>query len=99
MPVQVRVPTVFRKFTEGQSTVDAEAGTIEQLIEQLERQYPGLKGQLLTDEGQVHRFVNIYVNDEDARYLQQLETKVDEGDVVSILPSVAGGAPEQAPAR
>ena len=91
MGVQVRIPTVFRKFTEGQSSVDLDPGTIGDLIRQLEAKYPGLGEQLLTDDGSLHRFVNVYVNDEDARYLEKLETKVAEGDTVSILPSVAGG--------
>jgi len=89
--VEVRIPTVFRKFTDGASRVELEPGTIADLVEQLERQYPGMKGQLLTADGDLHRFVNVYVNDEDARYLQKLETRVSEGDTVSLLPSVAGG--------
>jgi sulfur-carrier protein len=89
--VQVRIPTVFRKYTDGQSTVELEAGTIEDLVSQLESKYPGMKEQMLTGEGELHRFVNVYVNDEDARYLDKLGTKVTDGDTVSILPSVAGG--------
>ena len=91
MAVEVRIPTVFRKFTEGQSVVEVEPGTISDLVGQLEKRYPGLRGQLLTENGDLHRFVNVYVNDEDARYLDKLSTKVDEGDTVSLLPSVAGG--------
>jgi len=90
--VQVRIPTVFRKFTDGLSTVELDAGTIGDLVSQLDSRYPGMKEQMLTGEGQLHRFVNVYVNDEDARYLDKLETKVADGDTVSILPSVAGGA-------
>jgi sulfur-carrier protein len=89
--VEVRIPTVFRKFTDGQSVVEVEPGTISDLVNQLEKRYPGLQGQLLTESGDLHRFVNVYVNDEDARYLDKLGTKVDEGDTVSLLPSVAGG--------
>jgi sulfur-carrier protein len=89
--VQVRIPTVFRKFTDGQSTVELEPGTIADLVSQLESAFPGMGGQLLTEDGELHRFVNVYVNDEDARYLEKLETKVSVGDTVSILPSVAGG--------
>ncbi|HEX2240283.1 MAG TPA: ubiquitin-like small modifier protein 1 [Actinomycetota bacterium] len=92
MAVEVRIPTVLRKFTEGRSSVELEPGTLADLIEQLESQYPGLRGQLRDDSGQLHRFVNVYVNDEDARYLDKLETKVSEGDAVSLLPSVAGGS-------
>jgi molybdopterin synthase sulfur carrier subunit len=91
LSVEVRIPTVFRKFTAGESVVDLQPGTIADLIEELDQQYPGMKGQLIAGEGQLHRFVNVYVNDEDARYLDRLDTKVSEGDVVSLLPSVAGG--------
>ncbi|MEA2486113.1 MAG: sulfur-carrier protein [Actinomycetota bacterium] len=91
MSVEVRIPTVFRKFTAGESVVDVQPGTIADLIEELDEQFPGMKKQLLAGEGQLHRFVNVYVNDEDARYLDRLDTQVSEGDVVSLLPSVAGG--------
>jgi molybdopterin synthase sulfur carrier subunit len=89
--VEVRIPTVFRKFTDGESVVEVKPGTISDLVDQLENRYPGIRSQLLTDNGELHRFVNVYVNDEDARYLDKLGTKVDEGDTVSLLPSVAGG--------
>jgi sulfur-carrier protein len=89
--VEVRIPTVFRKFTDGDSVVALEPGTVADLVDQLERRYPGFKGQLITEDGRLHRFVNVYVNDEDARYLDKLDTKVAEGDTVSLLPSVAGG--------
>jgi sulfur-carrier protein len=89
--VEVRIPTVFRKFTGGEPTVEASPGTLADLISELDGKYPGLRGQLMADESQLHRFVNVYVNDEDARYLDKLDTKVLEGDTVSLLPSVAGG--------
>ncbi len=92
MPVSVRIPTVFRKFTDNASVVEVDAGTISGIVDQLERRYPGLRSQLLTEGGELHRFVNVYVNDEDARYLDKLDTKVSEGDTVSLLPSVAGGS-------
>ena len=91
MAVEVRIPTVFRKFTDGNSTVSLEAGTIADLVDQLEAAHPGMREQLLASDGQLHRFVNVYVNDEDARYLDKLDTKVADGDTVSLLPSVAGG--------
>ena len=91
MTVEVRIPTVFRKFTGGESTVKGSPGTLADLISELDGKYPGLRSQLMADESQLHRFVNVYVNDEDARYLDKLETKVTEGDTVSLLPSVAGG--------
>ena len=92
MAVEVRIPTVFRKLTDGRPAVEAEPGTIGDLIEQLDSRYPGFKTQVMTQEGSLHRFVNVYVNDEDARYLDKLDTRVGEGDTVSLLPSVAGGA-------
>lgn len=91
MAVEVRIPTVFRKFTAGEATVEASPGTLADLIDELDGKFPGFRGQLLADGGSLHRFVNIYVNDEDARYLDKLDTKVLEGDTVSLLPSVAGG--------
>ena len=92
MPVTVKIPTVFRKFTDNKPTVDVDAGTIADVIKQLDSKHPGVREQLLTTEGELHRFVNVYVNDEDARYLEKLDTPVSEGDTVSILPSVAGGS-------
>ena len=92
MPVEVRIPTVFRKFTGNESVVSVEGSTIGELLEQIEARYPGFKEQIMSEDGQLHRFVNVYVNDEDARYLDKLDTKVAEGDTVSILPSVAGGS-------
>ena len=91
MAVEVRIPTVLRKFTRGDAVVELEPGTIADLIDQLEKRYPGMKQQLMTEQGDLHRFVNVYVNDEDARYLEKLDTKVSEGDRVALLPSVAGG--------
>lgn len=91
MAVEVRIPTVFRKFTDGASTAEVEAGTIEQAIQELSARYPGFREQVLTDSGELHRYVNVYVNDEDARYLDKLDTSVSDGDTISLLPSVAGG--------
>jgi molybdopterin synthase sulfur carrier subunit len=91
VPVEVKIPTVFRKFTGGETSVKLEPGTVGNLVDQLEQRYPGMRAQLLTEDGRLHRFVNVYVNDEDARYLDKLDTKVTEGDTVSLLPSVAGG--------
>jgi sulfur-carrier protein len=89
--VEVKIPTVFRKFTDQQATVQVEAGTIEDVIGRLNDRFPTLRGQLLTEEGEIHRFVNIYLNDEDVRYLDKLATRADDGDTVALLPSVAGG--------
>jgi sulfur-carrier protein len=91
MPVELKIPTVFRKFTENEASVALEPGTVADLIGQLDARFPGIKEQLMASENELHRFVNVYVNDEDARYLDKLDTKVTDGDTVSILPSVAGG--------
>ncbi|MHB8438132.1 MAG: ubiquitin-like small modifier protein 1 [Acidimicrobiales bacterium] len=91
MTAEVRLPTVLRSHVQGKSTVSVEPGTIGKILQDLGVQYPGLAGQVLNDDGTLHRFVNVYVNDDDIRYLDQLDTKVSEGDTVSILPAVAGG--------
>lgn len=92
MPVEVRVPTMLRVATGGAATVSIEGATVGDVLRTLVADHPGLSGQVLTDDGDLHRFVNIYLNDDDVRYLDRLETKVAAGDVVSILPAVAGGA-------
>jgi MoaD family protein len=71
--------------------VQVDGSTIREVLEELATSYPGLKGQIIADNGALHRFVNVYVNDDDVRYLDNLDTKVSSGDVVSILPAVAGG--------
>jgi MoaD family protein len=91
MSVEVRVPTVLRKHTGGARVVEADGPTVAGVIEQLEQQFPGFKEELINETGQVRQFVNIYVNDEDIRFLDRLETKVGDGDSVAILPAVAGG--------
>jgi MoaD family protein len=89
--VDVRLPTVLRSQAGGQSTVAVEGTTIGEVIRGLVSQFPGLAGQLLNEDGSLHRFVNVYVNDDDVRYLSLLDTPVSSGDEVSILPAVAGG--------
>lgn len=89
--VKVKIPTVFRRFTGNEAEVHLTPGTLGQLFDQLDERYPGFKGQIMSDSGELHRFVNVYVNDEDARYLSKLETEAREGDQVALLPSVAGG--------
>jgi molybdopterin synthase sulfur carrier subunit len=89
--VEVRLPTVLRPHASGAATVSVEGTTIGEVLENLVERYPGMAGQVLTSEGTLHRFVNVYVNDDDVRYLEQLDTKVGDGDTVSILPAVAGG--------
>ena len=91
MPVEVRLPTVLRPHAAGKSTVSIEGGTIGEVLSGLVAEFPGMAGQVLTEDGLLHRFVNVYVNDDDVRYLDQLDTKVSDGDTVSILPAVAGG--------
>ncbi len=91
MPVRVKIPTIFRSFVGGQAVVEGAGGTVRELLNDLERRYPGIKGTLITEEGDLHRFVNLYVNDEDVRFTRSLDTSVNEGDTVSILPAVAGG--------
>jgi molybdopterin synthase sulfur carrier subunit len=89
--VQVKVPTILRSHTEGEPVVTGEGGTLREVLTDLDRRFPGLLARVAGEDGAIHRFVNVYVNDEDVRYLGALETEVRDGDVVSILPAVAGG--------
>jgi MoaD family protein len=92
MAVEVRIPTILRQYSDGAKSVAAEGDTVGSLIADLDRRYPGIASQLLNPDGSLHRFVNVYVNDEDIRFLGALEAPIGEGDVVAILPAVAGGA-------
>ncbi|MGH9149731.1 MAG: ubiquitin-like small modifier protein 1 [Acidimicrobiales bacterium] len=92
MPVDVRLPTVLRPHAGGQSSVQASGATVGEVLRDLVVQFPRLAGQVVTDTGTLHKFVNVYVNDDDVRYLDRLGTLVNPGDVISILPAVAGGA-------
>ena len=96
MPVTVKVPTILRRHVGGEARleVEPERGTVRDLLEELERRYPGFAHGILTEDGSLRRFVNVYVNDEDVRFLQALDTEVGEGDTISILPAVAGGSRE-----
>ncbi len=89
--VEVRLPTVLRNQAGGASVVSVDGTTIGGVLEKLVAEYPGMKGQVLQDDGTLHKFVNIYINDDDVRYLQGLETPVPDGAEISILPAVAGG--------
>ncbi len=91
MPVEVRVPTVLRKHTDGEKKVSAEGATLRELVDDLERRHPGMRDALVGSDGTLHRFIQTYVNDEDVRFLGGLETPLEDGDSVSILPAVAGG--------
>jgi len=90
MSVQVRVPQIFRRHTGGAKIVTVQGKTVREILETLDKEYPGLRDRLM-DGKDLHRFVNIYINDEDIRFLKYLDTELKEGDVISILPAVAGG--------
>lgn len=91
MTVKVKIPTQLRSLTDGSGEVEANGARLSDLIADLESRHPGIKERLLDDGGQLRRFVNVYVDDEDVRFLQGLETEVGEGSRVSIIPAVAGG--------
>lgn len=95
MTIEVRIPTILRTYTGGEKAVDARGDTLAALIEDLEANHPGLKDRLVEakdDSIDLRRFVNVYVNDEDVRFTGGLETKLNDGDQVVVLPAVAGGA-------
>ncbi len=91
MAVSITIPTPLRGLTGGADTVSAEGATVAALIESLENTYPGIKARMLDEAGQLRRFVNLYVNGEDVRFLQGLDTPVKESDELSIVPAIAGG--------
>ena len=91
MSVRVKLPTILRKHSGGNALVDADGATLRDLLADLESKYPGITKNIVSEDGGLHRFINVYLNDEDVRYLGSLETAVKEGDTVSILPAVAGG--------
>ncbi|EDP76072.1 ubiquitin-like small modifier protein 1 [Hydrogenivirga sp. 128-5-R1-1] len=91
MAVTVRVPTPLRRLTDGQGEVEVEASTVREAIEKLEEQYPGFRERLLDEKGELRRFVNLYLNDEDIRFLKGADTELKDGDVLSIVPAIAGG--------
>jgi sulfur-carrier protein len=92
MAVAIKLPTVLRAQADNQATVDVDGATVGEVFNKLIEQYPGLRANLLDDAGGLHKFVNVYKDDDDIRYLEGLDTKVDDGDVLSILPAVAGGS-------
>jgi molybdopterin synthase sulfur carrier subunit len=89
--VRVKLPTILRQHVGGAAAVESSGRTVGDLLSDLEQRYPGLTGTIVTKDGGLQRFVNVYVNGEDVRYLGSLEARVKEGDTVSILPAVAGG--------
>jgi molybdopterin synthase sulfur carrier subunit len=91
MPVSVRIPTPLRALTRGTAEVQADGGTVGAVVEDLERQFPGLRDRLVDERGELRRFINIYVNEEDIRFLDGKDTVLKDGDSVSIVPAIAGG--------
>jgi molybdopterin synthase sulfur carrier subunit len=90
--VHVRIPTPLRRLTNGVSEVQVEGTTVREAVNALERQYPGMNGRICEENGEIRRFVNVYVNGEDVRFLGGLEAPVKDRDEISIVPAVAGGA-------
>ena len=93
MDIKVRIPTPLRKLTKGSQEVTVSGSTVANLIDNLEKEFPGIKERICEGNGKVRRFVNIYVNEEDIRFLQNMDTTLKVGDEISIIPAIAGGAP------
>lgn len=91
MSVSVRIPTILRTYTNGQSEVSADGSTLSDVIEHLDSSYPGIKGRILDEQGAIRRFVNVYVGNDDVRFLDSLQTTTPDGAQVSVIPAVAGG--------
>jgi molybdopterin synthase sulfur carrier subunit len=91
MPTSIRIPTPLRKLTNDQDVVQAEGANIDEIITSLEARYPGLKERICDESGNIRRFVNVFINDEDIRFLDEKATAVKEGDEISIVPAIAGG--------
>ncbi len=91
MAIEVRIPTILRNYTGGEKAVEGKGETLGDLIDDLDTRHEGLKGRLVGEDGKLNRFVNVYLNDEDVRFLGGLQTPVSDGDNVTILPAVAGG--------
>jgi sulfur-carrier protein len=90
MAIEVRIPTILRTYTDGEKSVSAEGASLTALIDDLEANHPGIKDRLI-DDGDLRRFVNVYINDEDVRFIGGLEATLNDGDQVVVLPAVAGG--------
>jgi molybdopterin converting factor small subunit len=91
MAIEARIPTILRTYTGGEKTVEGSGETLADLFTDLDTRHEGLRGRLVGDDGSLNRFVNVYLNDEDVRFLGGAETPLSDGDVVTILPAVAGG--------
>jgi len=92
MPLKVNIPTPLRRYTEGNGVIEVSGSSVGSALDALLEQYPSLKKQLYTDDGRLRSFVNVYLNDEDIRYLEKANTAVKAGDTIAIVPSIAGGA-------
>ncbi|HHT9118039.1 MAG TPA: MoaD/ThiS family protein [Candidatus Hypogeohydataceae bacterium YC38] len=91
MPITVRIPTPLRSLTGNKEEIEAAGKSIKEIINNMESRYPGIKNRLCDEKGQLRRFINFYLNDEDIRFLQNQDTPVKEGDQISIVPAIAGG--------
>jgi len=91
MGVEIKIPTILRKHTNGEKVVQGDGKTVREVLDNVEGSHPGIRTAIVTESGDLQRFINIYLNDEDIRFLGALETPVSEGDTLSILPAVAGG--------
>lgn len=91
MSVNVRIPAPLRKVTGGESEIQGEGSTVAELIDNLEASHPGIKEKLVNENGKLHPFINLYINDEDVRYLEELDSAISDGDKISIVPAIAGG--------
>ncbi len=91
MSISVRVPTILRTYTAGESEVTAGGSTLKEVLESLDESYPGIKGRIVDEQGALRRFVNVYIGNDDVRFLNGLDTPVSDGSQVSVIPAVAGG--------
>jgi molybdopterin synthase sulfur carrier subunit len=91
MSVSVRIPTILRTYTNGESEVKADGSTLAEVLDSLDGSYPGIRGRILDEQGSIRRFVNVYVGNDDVRFLEALDTSTPEGAQVSVIPAVAGG--------
>jgi sulfur-carrier protein len=91
MSVSVRVPTILRTYTKGESEVTADGSTLSEVLESLESSFPGIRSRVVDEQGKLRRFVNVYVGNEDVRFADGLDTKTPDGTQVSVIPAVAGG--------
>ncbi len=91
MSVSVRIPTILRTYTGGESEVTAEGGTLAEVLDHLDANYAGIKARILDDQGAIRRFVNVYVGNDDVRFLEALDTSTPDGVQISVIPAVAGG--------